>query len=518
MTRTATLSLAAVILVWAGCAADDSTNLTAHGLSVGEGSGPPNVVVIMADDLDAHLIQTMLDLDLAPNLKQYLVREGTSFANSFVANALCCPSRATMLTGQYSHNNGVFGAGPLEVHGGVDALSDTSTLATWLQAAGYRTGHVGKYLNGYGARLDETTPAFQRDYVPPGWDHWQALVGISTYRMFNYNINDTHDGVQQLVFHNDDTAENYQTTVLTRRAVSFIEDSHRLGSPFYLQVMTLAPHAEVAGDNDERWDFFIRPDPQDEIDKPEKLALIRRLEPPFMDDPSWDFVTPELPGFVRKRALTETEINNLTRFYRERLAAMLAVDDMVGDVVQTLSERGILDNTVIIFTSDNGWVWGQHRLVGKQLPYEESIRVPLYIRVPSPARKTVRRMVVNADLAPTIAELAGARPDLWVDGRSLVQFLSPGVPSMPWRRHLLVEHWGENIPTYAALRTKRYLYVDYFQSSPPMKELYDLDLDPFQLSNVHAVPDYEGVVRTLEQKLADMRGCALGTCQQLEEE
>jgi len=516
------LSLAvAAALGSMGCATHDSLTAFGQETSALDSADPrPNVVVILTDDLDVGLLQTMLDLDLAPNIEQYLVREGTTFKNSFVANSLCCPSRATMLTGQYSHNNGVFGAGPLEEHGGVDALDDISTLATWLHASGYRTGHVGKYLNGYGARLDQTTPAFQQTYVPPGWDHWQALVGAGTYRMFKFIINDTRDGVQQMASYSGETAENYQTTVLTRRAVSFIEEAQELGTPFYLQVMTLAPHAEINAEHDERWDFIIRPDPQDEIDKADKLAMIRSVTPPFLDDPSWDFITPESPSYVRRRAMTDLETGNLTRFYRERLAAMLAVDDMVGDVVQTLTDRGILDNTVIVFTSDNGWVWGQHRLVGKQLAYDEAIRVPLYIRMPTRVRRTVLRMVVNADLAPTIAELTGSAADLWIDGRSLVPFLTDDAPVVPWRRRLLVEHWAQtsHIPTYAALRTRRYLYVDYFDSSPAAGELYDLDADPFELTNLYAAPEYQNVGRTLAGQLAAMRGCALGSCQQIEEE
>jgi arylsulfatase A-like enzyme len=249
------------------------------------------------------------------------------------------------------------------------------------------------------------------------------------------------------------------------------------------------------------------------------MALIRSFEPSSLNDPSWDFVTPESPRYFPRENLTETDVANLIRFYRERMASMLAVDDMVGEVVRTLTERGILENTVIVFTSDNGWMWGQHRLVGKKVPYEESIRVPLYVRVPSPPQKTVRGMVVNADLAPTIAELAGAPPDLWVDGRSLVQVLSNDVPSTPWRRRLLIEHWGEgtHIPTYAALRTTRYVYVDYFELAAWRRELYDLALDPFQTSNLYGSPDYAQVTRIMRRKLAAMRGCALGTCQELEE-
>src|SRR5688500_11729481 len=133
----------------------------------------PNVIVVMADDLDERTMQTLFALDLAPNIERYLVDEGTVCSRSFVSHALCCPSRATVLAGLYSHDSGVLSCGAVEPDGGVDALDDTSTLVTWLQAAGYRTGHVGKYLNGYGSRHDTTTPSFQWNYVPPGWDHWQ---------------------------------------------------------------------------------------------------------------------------------------------------------------------------------------------------------------------------------------------------------------------------------------------------------------------------------------------------------
>lgn len=505
------------LMALAACTADLSVDEGRRQIAAG---ARPNVVVVMTDDLDVAAMQTLLDLDLAPNIERYLVDEGTRFTSSFVSNSLCCPSRATMLSGQYSHNNGVLGSGALEEEGGVDALDDTSTLVTWLQAAGYRTGHVGKYLNGYGSRLDTTTPSFQPEYVPPGWDHWQALIGSGTYRMFRYKINDTADGVQTIVQYRS-AVEDYQTTVLTGRAVSFIEEAAVRGSPFFLEVMPVAPHAEANPDPDGRWDYFIRSDPQDEIDKPDQLALIGSLLPSSMQDPSWDFVTPEAPSFVRSRKpLTAADIDHITSFYRDRLAAMLAVDDMVGEIVRTLSEQELLDDTVIIFTSDNGFLLGQHRLTGKRVAYDESIRVPLYIRVPARMLVSVDSLVVNADLAPTIAELAGATADASVDGRSLMQFLSPDVPASPWRLRVLLEHWGvpPDIPTYAGLRTDRYLYTSYFESSPVMHELYDLASDPFEIENVHDEPDYSAVVTDLEDKLLQARDCGSGSCQTLEAE
>jgi len=511
-TRLQPSHVAAGLLALAACQPELSTDEVARPIPVGT---RPNVIVIMTDDLDERVMHTMFALDLAPNIEQYMFDEGTVFTRSFVSNALCCPSRATMLTGQYSHNNGVLEAGALADNGGVDELDDTSTLVTWLQAAGYRTGHVGKYLNGYGTRLDDTTPSFQPGYVPPGWDHWQALIGSGTYRMFRFRINDTHDGVTDIVPYGTSVAE-YQTTVLTQRAVDFIEDAAQREGPFYLEVMPVAPHAEANPEPDGRWDYFIRPDPQDAIDKPDAMALIANLLPDSMDEPSWDFVTPEAPTFIRsRRALMARDLEHITSYYRDRLAAMLAVDDMVGDIVRTVAQQGLLDNTVFIFTSDNGFLQGQHRLTGKRVAYDESTQVPLYIRVPERELATVDELVVNTDLAPTIAELAGATPDLAVDGLSLMQFLSADVPPAPWRVRALLEHWGDppDIPTYAGFRTDRYLYTDYVETDPPMFELYDLAVDPYQIDNVHGLPEYAEVVADFAARLSEARVCGGGSCQ-----
>lgn len=507
----------AALLVLPACMTDLSGEEGSRSLAIGNGARP-NVVVVMVDDLDVRSMETMLDLGLAPNIQRYLINQGTTFSSAFVSNALCCPSRATMLTGQYSHNNGVLSARPASVTGGVDALDDSSTLVTWLQAVGYRTGHIGKYLNGYGSGRDDVTPSFQPEYVPPGWDHWQGT--IKPGQMFEYRINDTVDGVQEIVTYGD-AVEDYQTTVLARRAAAFIEDASARGGPFYLEVMPLAPHAESDADRDETWNHFVRPDPQDEIDKPEEMALIRSLRPTFLDDPSWDHVSPEAPRYVRQREpLTEAQIANVTSFYRDRLAAMLSVDDLVGDIARTLAAQGVLGSTVIIFTSDNGYVFGHHRLIGKRVAYDESIRVPLYIRVPERVHRSVSRLVVNADLAPTIADLAGAQPGLMVDGRSLMPYLSADVPAAPWRRQVLLEHWAaapSDIPTYAGLRTSQYVYVNYYESPVSRHELYDLASDPFQLHNVYSLEEYRAVGRRLRGQLLEMQTCSNGSCQALED-
>jgi N-acetylglucosamine-6-sulfatase len=504
-----------VVMAVAGCGSGSLDTISSPSLMV-----QPNVVVIMADDLDDGLMETMIALDLAPNIETYLYGGGTRFRQSFVSNSICCPSRATMLTGQYSHNNGVHGIVPQLEHGGVDALDDTSTLATWLQAAGYRTGHIGKYLNGYGLEVDDTTPSFQPEYVPPGWDHWQATIGSGTYKMFDYSINDTRDGVQTIAAYGGAVAD-YQTTVLAQRATEFIDQAVDRGGPFFLEVMPVAPHAESHSHKLSRWDYFIRSDPQDAIDKPEKLAMVYSLMPPSLGQPSFDYVAPSQPNFIRNRpALSETDVEDIVSFYRDRMAAMLAVDDLVGDVVARLSDRGVLDNTVIIFTSDNGWLEGHHRAIAKRVAYEESIRVPLYIRHPLRYRAIVDRLVVNADLAPTIAELAGADPTLVVDGRSLVGFLDETVPTGAWRRRVLLESWNEPMsvtPTYVGIRTVRYLFVDYYEAANPMRELYDLDVDPYQINSVQADPAYRRTKWLLRRQLDALRSCAGPACRAAEE-
>ena len=479
----------------------------------------PNVVVIMVDDLEVDSMEVLLDHQLVPNIERHLVSRGVAFTSSFVSNPLCCPSRATFLTGQYSHNNGVLTGKGRDEEGGVDALDDTSTLATWLHDAGYRTGHIGKYLNGYGIDRFSDVPQFRPTYVPPGWDHWQATIGGTTYNTFNYRINDTVDGVTTIRRYDADPRD-YQTTVLARRAASFIRDAERRNDaqPFFLVVAPLAPHGEGKRDRERRWSWYINPDPVDLVEKAAQIALIGTLTPPAFDKPSFDYTDPRAPNWLRNAGaepLTEIEVADLTSYYRDRLASMLAVDDLVDTVFDALRQNGELDNTVVIFTSDNGFMFGEHRLHSKVVAFDESIRVPLYIRTPEAIRDRIGKLVVNADLAPTILELAGVQPGLVVDGRSLVPLIASG-GAMPWRKRILLEHWGEfpRIPTYAGLRTPNFLYVEYPGSGE--RELYDLVTDPFQTDNLWGIKDYSSTAAFLADKLGALRGCAGAACWQFE--
>ncbi len=502
----------------------------------------PNIITIMLDDLDetslADLLANRGRLDAAhaggwiPNIAS-VIAGGTRFTNNFVVNAVCCPSRASYLTGQYVQNHGVLtvAKGISYWMSGAGAGGEQETIATWLSRAGYYTGHVGKYLNGYGY----LTP---RTYVPPGYHDWQALLDPGTYRVYNYSINDNG----AVVDHGAAEAD-YQTDVLRQRARAFLLD-HAAGGhadrPFYLTLTPIAPHIEVtptdAPMDDYRHHFYelIRPAPR-------HLHLV-----------DGDDANGEVPGYADKASFNEDNADKLAWFqalpaidaqtraardrqYKHRLASILAVDELIGEVVATLGSLGKLDDTLIVFTADNGYHFGEHRLSSKLVAFEESIRVPLVIRGPGVAAGAVSaRPTLNIDLAPTFLALSGATAGRVVDGRSLVPLLES--PSASWpRTQFLVDHYDENMdsvlevdlspPTYKAVRrlsaTENRIYVSWrerFEQFPDLvtyREHYDLAADPLQMTNTAA-----GM--TAQQRLAfdnlirDLTACSGPSCRDLE--
>ena len=501
------------------------------GSSVGS-AAPPNVVVIMADDLDAASVDVMVANGLMPNLKRYLIDEGTRFTNSFVTTSWCCPSRATFFTGQYSHNHGVLSNG--RPFGGVTRFRDASTLATWLRKAGYRTGLVGKYLNQYGSDADPNTPVDNPTYIPPGWDDWQAILdstitGRKVFQMYDYTLNDNGTLVAFGAAPSD-----YQTDVLARRAREFINESGGLNDaqPFFLVVTPVAPHLErpgptLSGCANPKWNGTIRPAPRHVGTLPAAITLPR---PPSFNEA----VVSDKPAFLRAvPRLTTADVGCLTRQYRDHLEALRAIDDLIGGIVSTLSTNGELGNSVIIFTSDNGFYYGEHRLTDKVLGYEPSIRVPLVIRAPGfKGPKTATPFVLNNDLAPTIAAFAGAVPGLAVDGRSLIPLLN-NPTAKAWRKRFLVEYIataGESPQTgprqpFSAVRTTpldgqtpNRFYVEWNDPPPKSRELYNLVADPYQLRSEHANAALSGVRTALAGWLARLKSCGKGTCRTLEDQ
>jgi len=484
----------------------------------------PNIVVVMADDLDVGSFNTMVDEGLLPNIASNLIDRGFVFSNAFVTDALCCPSRATFLTGQYPHNHGVLSN--FAPDGGVLQFDDSSTLATWLQAAGYRTGFVGKYLTGYGSGESVNNPKDDPDYVPPGWDDWQALIDWTTYSVYDYSINDNATFVQY-----GSNESDYQTDVLAQRAAEFIAESETNdGQPFFLYVNTLAPHLESTGprlSGCEQTSFYqtIRPAPRHIGTLPPHITLPRPISFNELD-------LSDKPWFAHNIAsMSDLDIECVERQYLDMLGSLRAIDDLIGTIIDALTEWGELDNTAVAFTSDNGFFHGEHHLTGKVLAYEESIRVPLVIR---PTAGTVPfvvdRFVINNDLAPTIAEAAGATPGIVVDGRSFIPLLVD--PSSAWRRRFLVSqmrsinYLGVNfkkIIPFSAVRTSpedtdspNRLFVEWTDKFRSI-EFYDLTTDPYQVDSVHDDPLYETERSLLDAYRLDLQGCSGETCQALED-
>ncbi|MGH2785438.1 MAG: sulfatase family protein [Actinomycetota bacterium] len=476
----------------------------------------PNVVVIMTDD------QTVAQLAYMQQTLALIGGAGATFTNSYSSFPLCCPSRATFLTGRYAHNHGVLeNEAPT---GGYYKLDSNNTMPVWLQAAGYRTLHVGKYLNDYGTE-DQTE-------IPPGWDEWYATLDPTTYQMWGYTMNENgalHTYGQSEV---EDPAF-YQTDVLREKAVNAIHAN--ADSPFFMTFWTLAPHREVTTLLDQDGP---RPAPRHKG----MFADVPLPRPPSFNEAD---VT-DKPLYIKlKPVLDDAAIAVIEQRWRNELETLQAVDEAVAAIVGALEEEGVLDNTYIVFTSDNGFFHGEHRTpVEKILGYEPSAKVPFLIRGPGIAPGTVvDELSANIDLAPTIAELTGAIPSKPMDGRSLLPFIAD--PSLHTRRPVLLESTlplggstlqffteqapasgprfavseaagplpalplGQAVLPYQAIHTDRYVLIEYLTGE---HELYDLAVDPWQISSKHLDPKYLGTHLALWLELLKLRFCGGPAC------
>jgi arylsulfatase A-like enzyme len=450
----------------------------------------PNIVVIMADDLDQRSLDILLQEGMMPNLKRHIVDEGVTFSNSFATYPLCCPSRATFLTGQYPHNHNVWNNNlPL---GGVTKLNDSSTVATWLDDSGYYTAYVGKYLNRYGQDTAET-------YIPPGWDEWQATVGRTTYWMYSYTVNDNG----RLIDYGD-AESDYQTDVLAARSVQVINEADIIDStPFFLYINPLAPHND--GTTDE---CALNYGTVGSTIPPPRYAGAT-ADIPFPRPPSFNEEDiSDKPRTLQYPTLDSTHIECFENLFHARLETLLAVDDLIGEVVSALSRSNELSHTVIVFVSDNGFMLGEHRLHGKQYVYEESIRTPIIIRAPGITPKTIDSLVTNNDFAPTFLQFAEAEADIPVDGRSLVPLMMD--PDIQWRTAFLIE---DNL--YSAVRTENYVYSHNHNSGA--QEVYDLQNDLYQLQNLEGTASWDSKMEALDEWREALAECSGLECHDLED-
>ena len=462
--------------------------LSALILPAGAGAAPPerpNIVVIMTDD------QTLESMRVMSGVRTSLAAEGTTFDRAFVSNSLCCPSRATLFSGQYSHNHGVIGNQPPD--GGYYRLDKRNWLPVWLQRAGYRTVHIGKFLNQYGLRNPTE--------VPPGWNEWYASVDPSTYFFYGYTLNE--NGLLY-TYGLDRNPIYYSTDYYAERALSVIRRMGDTRTPFFLSLAFLAPHSGGPSDPDDP--------PGLPTPSPAPRHMNRFANEPLPSDPSYNEADlSDKPSFIQALPpINSTRAAAIDENYRQRLESLLAVDEAVVRLVDTLRAERELDNTLIMFTSDNGFFHGEHRVqLGKVLVYEPSIRVPLIMRGPGVPEGAHRgQLVTNADLAPTILDAADAKPGKPQDGRSLFPLLEDR--GLEWGRDLLIEGApGVNQPAFDAIRTYRYVYVQHANGE---RELYDLERDPYQLTSLTNDPAYADVQAELALRLGLLSVCAGRTC------
>jgi N-acetylglucosamine-6-sulfatase len=442
----------------------------------------PNVIVIDTDDMNA------TDLFVMRNTLGLLAGKGTTFKNSYVSYPLCCPSRATFLTGQYAHNHGVLTD---QRYGDLD---NSNTLAVWLRRAKYRTMMVGKYLNGYGV-----APFSPRE-IPKGWTQWYALTGGTEQHRYGFKLNENGK-----VRHYGRKPSNYIDYVLNSKLNPVLKKWAPSPKPFFIYYNPNNPHGEAGTP------YWSTRDPEP---APQYLGVfgdITAPQPPNFNEAN----VSDKPEAVRNiPLLSDAELADIDRRYRGRLESLLSVDDEVKRIVGLVRKAGDKRKTFFIFTSDNGLEMGAHRIEFKNFLYEEGERVPLIIRGPGfPAGVTRDQLVANIDLAPTIAALTGATPSRVMDGIPLLPLAQN--PADGTNRDILFE--SPDIGTYG-VRQGPWKYNLWNNGD---QELYNLDNDPYELNNllydpvgpVGPTPAELAIAAQLRAKLQQLRTCNGASCQ-----
>jgi arylsulfatase A-like enzyme len=429
----------------------------------------PNIVFVLTDDqrwdtTDAtHALPGQVAM---PSVRGEVAAGGVEFTHGFATTPLCCPSRLSILSGQYAHTHGIHVGENAEVAD----FDDSNTIATRLQAAGYRTGLFGKYANGYG-NLWQSQHG-ELPYVPPGWDDWRAFKAPA---YLNYVL--VENGVEVGY---GSAASDYSTDVLRDKTLDFIADSVARGQPFFAYYAPIAPHSP--------WQPAAR-----HLGTSSALAPYR---PPSFNEAD----ASDKPTYIQRRGLQDAL--SIDSFRRRQMEMLLAVDEALAAIAQQLRDLGVDQDTLLVFTSDNGYFWGEHRLVAKNRPYEEDLRVPYLIRYPrlAPLARSDDRLVTNLDFAPTFSELAGAgTPAGGFAGRSLVQALDGSAPS--WRSDFLTEGWPDGL-AWLTLHEARWKYTEYQDGD---QELYDLLGDPYELQNVASDPANASRIAAMAARIRALR-------------
>jgi len=472
----------------------------------------PNVIFIYTDD------QNLADFKprVMPRTFELLADPGTVFSDFVVATPVCCPSRASYLTGSYPHNSGVFS----NRRGYSNLRGKFNTLPVWMRNAGYRTAWVGKYLQGYEGGVDDPLRA------PPGIDDWHASFDPLYY---DYELAENGEAVPY-----GSRSRDYYTSVISDIAADVVQRQAERRRPLYMTVNHLAPH-HGSGEGG-RCSNVVVPAPRDED------AYARA---PLPQSPSFDEADrSDKPRFVRDKDLSPEKIERLRLAYGCRLASLRGVDRGIAEIYDAVERAGELANTVFIFTSDNGLLQGEHGLGGKNVPYGEGVRMPLAIlageeAIGGGAVPRVPELAANVDLAPTILDLADAKPCARpgncreLDGASLVPLLRGRPGALPAGRQVLIEGGkGGGDCLYAGIRTGELSYVEHARLRPDgtcnreaAVELYDLGgrlsgrPDPYELENLASPavrasrdPRVRDALRRLDRRLRKLRRCAGSSC------
>jgi arylsulfatase A-like enzyme len=467
------VSWTSLFLLSSGCS--QQSELSANGTTE---DARPNIVFILSDD---HRYDFMGFTGRVPYLEtpamDKMAKEGTHVQNAFVTTSLCSPSRASILTGQFSHHHGVVDNQSL--------VPDSVTFfPEYLQKAGYRTGFIGKWHMG--------NHSYEKR---PGFDYWASFRGQGDYYNPVFNVNGEEEAFK------DSTYVTYQ---ITRYSTRFLQQQKQRTTPFFLYISHKGVHA----------DFYP---PKRHLDKyaKEDPAYPPTMFPPGKNPHGTDTIPynyKDLPDWVKQQRYSWHGVDymyhgkyDFARFYQRYLETLLAVDESIGSVLDYLEQNGLMENTIVFYMGDNGFSFGEHGLIDKRQAYEESIRVPLLIYGKSVGRGSqVSEMIQNIDIAPTILSMAGLEKPKNMDGESFDPILKG--EEIEWRDRIYYEYFWERpfpqTPTVHAVRTERYKYIRY-HGIWDINELYDLQSDPFEANNLIRDSAYAETAKLLNEDLWD---------------
>ncbi len=452
--------------------------------TTGDLADAKNVVFVLVDDLDWNLFNQI------PRLAA-LKEHGITFMNQTVTDSLCCPSRVSIMRGQYIHNHKVISN--IESTGGGwptfrDREEENDNLPVWLDNVGVTTALFGKYLNDFPSKPKEAT------YIPPGWDQWAVPISRGdSYTGYNYTLNDNGT----LIRYSNKTSD-FLNDVITDKATQFIETAE---SPFFLELSTYSPH---------------KPAPVATRNALKHGATLAPRNPTYnaygVDEPKW--MKDNLP-------LTTSQLATVDKQWRKRARSAESIGDSIDAILAKLKETGRDKDTLVVVTTDNGYHMAERRMFkGKRTPYASDTVVPMIVIGPGvPTGISVNAMTSTIDLAPTFAQVFGATTPNWVDGRSLIDFFANGKTPEGWRNAVLTESLGISTPDdpdyqknappkFFALRSEKWLYVEYVDGS---KTLYDRENDPYEMVNLIKTAD-PLLLANLSAQLKQLSACSGDSC------